>query len=287
MLQKKSQAETRSRFFPVLINAAKITAVALIVIFFAQNAVMFHPNHDPRSWEYLVTQPGFEAVEFTSSGRTRHGILRRSASAELSPLILFFYGNADNAARTMRAMDTVGIWPYFLDYHCLVVDYPGYGPGRGRRPSARSIYELALAAFDHAKTLPGVSRIIVGGYSIGTGPAVYVAAHREAGGLFLLAPFANGYDLYNSVLPIFHGPLRLLVRNPFPSDQYAKTITLPVLLVASQHDEVIPFASPDRLNSSFGGETTFIALSGVGHTGIMFNRTTLESLRAYLRTIQE
>jgi len=268
-------------------NAVTIIAASLVSIFFAQNAVMFHPNHDPVSWEFLVTQPGFEAVEFTISGRTRHGILRRNTSTEPSPLILFFYGNADNAARTMRAMHLAGIWPYFLDYHILVVDYPGYGLNRGRRPSARSIYELALAAHDYAKTLPGVSKIIAGGYSIGTGPAVYLAAHRETGGLFLLAPFANGYDLYNSVLPIFHGPLRLLVRNPFPSDHYAKTITSPVLLAASRHDEVIPFASPERLNASFGGETTFIVLSNVGHTGIMFNRTTLDSIGTYLETIQE
>jgi len=221
-------------------------------------------------------------VEFTSNGRTRHGLLRRNVSPEPSPLILFFYGNGDNAARIMRGMDTAGIWPYFLDYHCLIVDYPGYGPGRGRRPSARSIYELALAAFDYAKTLPGVSHVIVGGYSIGTGPAVYVAAHREVGGLFLIAPFANGFDLYNSVLPIFHGPLRRLVRHPFPSDQFAKTVTIPALLVASRHDEVIPFASPERLNSSFPGETTFIILSGVGHNEILFNRTALESIRSYL-----
>ena len=269
-----------------MITAAKIVVLGLILIFFIQDFLLFHPNHDQGNWDYLLSQPGFEAVEFTSSGRTRHGILRRNtaqnASAEPSPLILFFYGNADNAARTMRIMETGGIWPYFLDYQCLIVDYPGYGPGRGRRPSARSIYDLALAAFDYAKTLPTVSRIIVGGYSIGTGPAVYLAAHRDVSGLFLLAPFASGYDLYNSVLPIFHGPLRLLVRHPFPSDKYAKNINIPALLVASRQDEVIPFSSPERLNSSFGGETTFVALSGVGHTGIMFNQITLDSIKTYL-----
>jgi pimeloyl-ACP methyl ester carboxylesterase len=257
------------------------------MIFFLQNCVMFHPNHDRESWAFLVAQPGFEAIEITSGGNTYHGILRRNASGEPSPLILFFYGNGDNAARTMRSMETLGIWPYFLDYHCLVVDYPGYGPGGRGRPSTRSIYRLALAAYDYAKALPEVNTVIAGGYSIGTGPAVYLAAHRDLSGLFLLAPFANGFDLYNSVLPIFYGPLRLLVRNPFPSDEFAKTIHIPALLVASQHDEIIPFRSPQRLNSSFGGETTFVTLSGVGHTGIMFNRTTLDNLRAYLKTIEK
>jgi hypothetical protein len=268
--------------YQLLIGALKIIVLALVVIYLIQNFLLFHPNHDQRSWEYLVSQPGFEAVEFTYNGRTAFGILRRNASAEPLPLILFFYGNADNASRIMHAMDTFGIWPYFLNYHFLVMDYPGYGPGRRSRPSARRIYEFALEAFDYAKTLPGVSKVIAGGYSIGTGPAMYLAAHREPGGLFLLAPFANGYDLYNSVLPIFYGPLRLLVRNPFPSDQHAKTVSFPVLLVASRHDEVIPFSSPERLNNSFGGETTFVVLSNVGHNEIIFNRTTLDNVRAYL-----
>ena len=269
----------------ILKKTVLIIAVTLVIIFFLQNTLMFHPNHDPQSWAYLVALPDFEALEFTYNRRTYHGILRRNASGEPSPLILFFYGNADNASRTMRAMHTLDVWPYFMNHNFLVVDYPGYGPGgRGRRdrPSARSIYEMALAAFDHAVTLPGVSQVIVGGYSIGTGPAVYVAAHREVGGLFLLAPFANGFDLYNSVLPIFHGPLRRLVRNPFPSDQFAATINIPALLVASRHDEVIPFASPERLNRAFAGETTFVILYDVRHTGVMFNQITLDSIRAYL-----
>ena len=265
-----------------MFTAIKIIALVLIVLFFVQSVLLFHPSHDPESWAYLTSRPDFEAVEFTSNGKTYHGILRRNASAEPSPLILFFYGNADNAAGTMRAMDTFGIWPYFSDYHCLIVDYPGYGPGRGGRPSAKSIYETALAAFDYAETLPGVSRIIAGGFSIGTGPAVYLAAQREVGGLFLLAPYANGYDLYNSVLPIFHGPLRLLVRHPFPSDLHAKAVSVPALLVASRHDEVIPFRSPERLYHSFGEEATFTVLSHVAHNSLMFNQTTLESVKAYL-----
>jgi len=256
--------------------------MTLLVIFLAQNALMFHPNHDPQSWAYMLALSGFEAVEFTSNGRVYNGILRRNTSPEASPLVIFFYGNADNAARTTRAMHMFNAWPYFLDHHFLVVDYPGFGLNRRGRPSARSLYQMSLATFDFARTLPGVSQIIAGGYSIGTGPAVYVAARREVAGLILLAPFANGFDLYNSVLPIFHGPLRLLVRNPFPSDQFASTINIPVLLVASEHDEVIPFASPERLSQAFAGETTFVVLSGVGHTGVMFNPITLASIRAYL-----
>ena len=280
--QNNDPATKKVRWLSLLKKSVVITVFTLVILFFAQNALMFHPNHDPQSWAYIIAQPGFEAVEFSSNGIVYSGILRRNTSGESSPLVIFFYGNADNAARTMRTMHMLNAWPYFRDYNFLVVDYPGFGPLRSGRPSARSLYEMALATFDFSKTLPYISEVIAAGYSIGTGPAVYLAAQRDVSGLILLAPFANGFDLYNSVLPIFHGPLRLLVRNPFPSDQFASTITIPALLVASRHDEVIPFASPERLNKTFAGETTFVILTGVGHTAIMFNQITLDNIKAYL-----
>ena len=130
------------------------------------------------------------------------------------------------------------------------------------------------------------NRIIIGGFSIGTGPAAYLAANRDVAGLFLLAPFANAYDVFNKVLPIFHGPLRLLVKHKFPSDQYAASITAPVLIVASENDEIVPFASSEKLKACFSTEPVFIALTGVMHNGIMFNKVTLNSIRDYLELIE-
>ena len=286
MMKKAKGILPQTRPFRMLFGALKIVALASIVILVIQDFVLFLPNHDPQSWEHLTAREEFEAVEFTSGRHTRSGMLRRSPTRQdPSPLILFFYGNSMNAAGTMRSMDRRGIWPYFLDFHVLVVDYAGHGPGARGRPSARNIYADALAAFDFAQSLPGVSHVIVGGFSLGTGAAVYAAAHRDAAGIFLLSPFANVYDLFNNVLPIFRGPGRLLVRHKFYSDRHAQAITVPALLVAARDDEVIPFASSERLNRRFGGETTFVALSSVGHNWILFNRTSLESVRAYLSAL--
>ena len=263
-----------------------IVLISGVFLFFIQDLALFHPNDSPDSWMYLTTRPEYKAVEFESNGKIWRGILRTSTSQGTLPLILFFYGNAQNAAGAMRAMDAYGVWPYFLDYSCLIVDYAGYGADSGSRPSAKKMYEGALAAFDYAKALSGFSRIIVGGYSIGTASAVYLAAHRKTDGLFLLAPFSNVYDMFNSVVPVFHGPLRLLVKHRFLSDEFAKSVTVPVLLVASRDDKLIPFALPEKLNKCFGGETSFVALSGVGHGEILFNQASLESVRKYLEKLQ-
>jgi len=276
-----------NRLFAIFFRTAKILVITGGAILFLQDFMLFHPNHDPQSWAYLTAREEFEAVEFTSNESGRNGILRRGAAGNGdAPLILFFYGNAMNAAGTMLAMERFNIWHYFHDFHVLIVDYAGYGPGRRRRPSARIMHADALAAFDFAQTLPGVSKVIVGSYSIGTGPAVYLASSRPISGLFLLAPFANVYDLFNNVLPIFHGPARALVRHKFLPDSRAQAVSVPALLVASRSDEVIPFASSQRLNASFGGETKFVALEGARHNEVLFNLKALESVRSYLQALQ-
>ena len=270
------------RLVAVLAGVVEILAMLYGAFYVAQDMALFYPSHDQESLVYLTSRPDFEAVEFSAAGKTWHGILRRNAAAdEAAPLILFFCGNGQNASQAMRNMENNKVWPYFQDYSFLLMDYAGYGLNEGL-PSAGNMCAEALAAFDYAQSLPEVSRIIAGGYSIGTGPAVYLAAHREVSGLFLLAPYANGYDLYNNVLPIFRGPLRLFVKHRFPSDRYAKDISAPVLIIASRTDEVVPFASSERLSACMSGETTFVALSGVGHNSIFFNRTALESVREYL-----
>ncbi|MDR1558207.1 MAG: hypothetical protein LBS84_00670 [Clostridiales bacterium] len=136
--------------------------------------------------------------------------------------------------------------------------------------------------YDYVSSLPYVSQILVGGYSIGTVPAVYLAANREVGELFLLAPFANGYDFYNQAAPVFYGPLRLLVKHKFPSDQYAADIDLPVLIVASTGDEIIPYTSSKKLSACFAETVKFISLSGIGHNGVLLHPKALESIHDYL-----
>ena len=186
----------------------------------------------------------------------------------------------------MYSMDKAGMWGFFLNYNLLILDYPGYGLNDGA-PNMDDIYKESLLAYDHAAGLPYVddNGIIAGGVSLGTGPAVYLAANRDVKGLFLLAPFANGYDLCNNVLPVFHGPLRLLVRNRLMSEQYAPLVSAPVLIVASRNDETVPFSSSERLKAYFIAEPEFVALSGLGHNSILSDGTTLDSIKEFLQSL--
>ena len=273
------------RLGSVLLGIALFIALVYGILFFAQDFVLFQPTSDLASWDYLLTQPSFEAVEIVSGEKSWHGMLRHAEGEASVPLILLFVGNGQNAAPIMRYVELCGMWPYFGNYACLVMDYAGYGINEGRA-SAKDMCEEALVAFDYASALPWVSGVIAGGYSIGTGPATYMAANREVVGLILLAPFSNSYDLYNTVLPLFYGPMRLFVKHRFLSDTYAGSVRVPALVVASRDDEVIPFASSEKLYASLGERGSFVTLADADHNSILFHQTTLESIRGYLDALE-
>jgi len=275
------------RFITITTAFIEIVVLFCFSIYFIQDITLFRPNSSPDSYEYILSRSEFIEVTVENGGKNYYGIMKKNNEDEPSPLIILFAGNGQNAAQAMFEINYMGLWTYFLDYNLLIMDYPGYGINGGM-PSADNICNEALLIYDYVFDLPYVdeNNIIVGGYSIGTGPATYLAAHRDVSGLFLLAPYASGYDLYNSILPIFHGPLRFLVKHKFPSYEYAASITASVLIVASTSDKVVPYASSERLKTCFPGEPTFVTLFGVTHNEILYNNITLNSIKDFLESIQ-
>jgi len=251
-----------------------------------QDGMIFYNVNDPQSREFLQNRPGFYEIAFTAgNNKNYHGMMYRAAK-EKSPLVIYFGGNGECSYRHMRNIEAQNLWPYYAGFNYLYVDYDGYGFNDGRT-NFRNMYEGALAAYDYAVTLPNVDpeRIVAMGFSLGTGSAVYLAANRPVAGLILAAPYANGYDLYNNVLPIFYGPMKLLVRQKLPSDEYAPKVTSPVLIIASRNDEIIPFSSSEQLSKLFSGGVDFIELLNVYHNDIFRAEGVLNRVQYFLEGV--
>ena len=267
----------------VLLTIICIIVPVLGLLYLVQDRLIFYNVHCRESREALQGTQGFREVAFTAeNGRTYHGMMYQAID-DVAPLVIYFGGNGEVSYRHMLMRETLGQWRYFSGHNYLFIDYEGYGLNDGR-PHYLNMYEQALAVFDYAATLPNVdsSRIVVMGFSLGTGSAVYLAGNRPVAGLILVAPFANGYDLYNNVLPIFHGPLRLLVRQKFPSDEAAPNVTSPVLIIASRSDEIIPYASSVRLSEAFDGKVDFMALEAERHNDIFSAAGVYEKVQQFL-----
>ena len=121
------------------------------------------------------------------------------------------------------------------------------------------------------------------GYSIGTGPANYVAANRETAALALIAPYVDGYDLYNNFLPVFRSPLlRGLVTFKMESCVFAKSVKVTPLVIASADDRTVPLASSESLASSYHN-ATLQRLDGRSHAGLPADPVCLGMVSDYFR----
>ena len=283
MAQKLTDNKWVKRVYSILLIIPATLIAGCVIIYIAQDSMIFYNVKDPESREFLAGKPRYSEIEFTAeNGKTYHGMMYQ-ATADKAPLLIYFGGNGEVSYRHMRSREEQGAWEYFSGYYYLFIDYEGYGLNDGRI-NYRNMYEQALAVYDYALTIPQVdsSQIVTMGYSLGTGNAVYLAANRPIAGLILAAPYANGYDLYNGVLPIFYGPGKSLVKQKLPSDEYAQNIICPTLIIASQDDEVVPFLSSKRLSKLLSGNVDFIELQYVGHNSLFQAEGVYNTVRSFL-----
>src|SRR5262249_26628809 len=101
----------------------------------------------------------------------------------------------------------------------------------------------AAYAFTTARYAP--ERVAVWGFSLGTGPAVALAATQPVGKLILEAPYTSTVDVAASLLPLF--PVRLLMKDQFRSDALIGKVSAPVLVMHGERDPAIPIRFGERL----------------------------------------
>lgn len=193
----------------------------------------------------------------TADGETLSAwLLRRPGDR----LFVYFHGNAGDLPRHAERMRQLAA----LGGSVLAVDYRGYGLSTGR-PSEAGLREDAEAAYAEALALgfrPGA--IVLYGESLGSAVAVQLAARRRVAGIILDAPFTSVADV--AAGQYWMVPVRLLLRDPFRSDEVIGSVPAPILILHGTEDRTVPFRLGEALAAAAGPRARFVALPGAGHT---------------------
>ncbi|WP_374431494.1 alpha/beta hydrolase [Tabrizicola sp.] len=183
------------------------------------------------------------------------------------PTVLFLHGNggevADRADR-LAFYQAKGFGVAFLSWR-------GYGGSTGS-PSEAGLVADAKAAYDYLRD-QGVpsDRIAVVGESLGTGPAVQLAAANPVGALVLEAPYSAAVDIARAAYPWL--PVGLLMKDQFRSRDHIAAVRAPILILHGDDDRVIPPGFGRRLFEAARDPKTFLSLGPVGHEAL-FTPTT-------------
>jgi uncharacterized protein len=239
---------------------AALYLAACLLLFWRQDTLIFFRVQNDVG---LRSQHQQSHITIDSHGQTLDGWWLRDPD-DARPLILYFGGNADDvlySADKLRASNLGSV---------LAFNYRGYGRSTGE-PSQASLYEDALSIYDYAIG-HGASpkQIVLVGRSLGSGVATMLAAHRSVAAVVLITPFDSLASVGAGHYPFF--PVRLILRHPFPSDEWARDARAPVLILAAELDQIVPPVHAQRLFDRWAGPKQFHLLEGVGHNDIDFHR---------------
>ena len=140
------------------------------------------------------------------------------------PVILYFHGNGDFLA---------GFFGRFRDIIAdgtgvVALSYRGYAGSSGQ-PSEHGLLQDAAAAYAFTTARYRADRIVVWGFSLGTGVAVALAAEQRIGKLILEAPYTSIADVAASAF--WFAPVRLVMRDQFRSDERIARVKVPLLIM--------------------------------------------------------
>jgi len=226
----------RTLWYSLALLASGVCLLWLFIHVFEGSFIYFPVQYPEGYWKWEKKAPiPITSVFLTTDDDIRiHGWLFEPE--QVTSTILFFHGNAGNLSHRAH-------WCYALsrlDTRVFIIDYRGYGKSEGH-PDEDGLYSDARAAYsylvDELQIAP--STIFLYGKSLGGAPAAELALTLPAAGLILQSTFSSMPDMARHLFPL--APVHWLTRTHFATKEKLPRISLPVCIIHSRNDELIPF----------------------------------------------
>ena len=265
---KKKQCVKKSRFKKKILRS--------FIIFFILYAIL---NLIACSAEKIMfVPPTPQITPFTEELKTNRNeklsyFYRPHPEAEYT--ILYSHGNAEDLSTV--ANELIHLF-YNQKYSILAYDYSGYGNSSGT-PSEENCYKNITRIYNFATKnlkIPS-SKIIITGFSIGTGPSCYLAETNPAAALVLFAPFSSITRVATKI--------KIIPFDYFNNLNRMKKINCPLLIFHGEKDRIIPSWHSELLFNAKKNAKERIVLPFAGHNSLKFyNREHIaNSLQKFLK----
>jgi len=256
-----------------------------IVLYIGQSSLVFMPSKDViETPEVLGIK--FENIQITTRDNINLDtwfVPAKDNDLVGKGVILFCHGNGGNISNRISYL------PIFreLGLATFLFDYRGYGKSGGT-PSEEGTYADVEAAWQYLTQERQISpqKIIIYGESLGGAIASYLAqkisqqnGNNNAGSLVLASTFTSISDRAAELYPFM--PIRFLSRFSYNSIDRLPSIKIPVLVIHSIDDEIIPFHHGERNFQVANPTKNLVRLRGDHNGGF------LDSLETYRNGLNE
>jgi len=253
---------TKRLFINTLLLLFLVYIALCVILFFFQEKLIFFPEKLKRDHKFSF-QGKFEELNFqTPDNKLLSGVLFKSDSSK--GLIFYLHGNAGSVNSWAEVAPTYTN----LNHDVFILDYRGYGKSESSIKSQEEFFQDVQIAYDSLKNRYEEDKIVVLGFSIGSGPATKLASTNNPKLLILEAPYFSLVDMMRNRFRIFPP---FLLKYKFRTDEFIKECKMPIVIFHGDRDEVIYYGSSLKLRRLLKETDTLITLKGQGHNGIAEN----------------
>ena len=242
--------------------AAGLYIAVCILLYFFQEKLIFFPEKLEKDYAFSFDQNYEEIVVMMNDDKLLNGILFKADSSK--GLVFYLHGNAGS----VNSWGDLAKTYTNLGYDVFMLDYRGYGKSEGSINGQTLFFDDVQTTYDALKNRYPEDKIVVLGYSIGSGPAAKVASTNNPRLLILQAPYYSLTDMMRHTYPIIP---TFILRYKFKTNDYLKNCKMPVVIFHGDQDEVIYHGSSLKLQKEFKKQDTLITLAGQSHNGITEN----------------
>jgi fermentation-respiration switch protein FrsA (DUF1100 family) len=171
--------------------------------------------------------------------------------------VLFCHGNGGSMSHRIDTIKLIND----LGFSVFIFDYRGYGISEGT-PSEKGTYLDSEAALKYLLEDKKISeeRIIIWGRSLGGPIAANLAKEQKFFACVLESTFTSIKDMAKLRFKIF--PSALLAKYRYSTIDYVKDIDIPLLIVHSPEDDIIPFWMGEKIFKEAEEPKEFLELKG-------------------------
>jgi len=261
----------------VLILVVGSFYAVLIGLALLSDRLIFQPqpsSYTNDSLSALAQREGGRLIHVMSGDQRITAVYLPNSDAKFT--LLFSHGNAEDLGDAL---------PFLLMFRqagfaVFAYDYRGYGTSTGR-PTESGVYEDEAAAYRYLTETLHVSPdyVISMGRSVGSAPAIHLAANNKVAGLIAEAPFISAFRVLTRV--------PLLPWDKFNNLRDIRRVHAPVLVIQGRNDEVIPFWHGERVFAAANEPKQFVAIDGAHHNDVIFiaGKKYFDSLRQFAASL--
>jgi pimeloyl-ACP methyl ester carboxylesterase len=247
----------------ILVIALALYVVGCGFLYFKQEALLFYPEKLPANYQFRFPGEHREYPITAPDGTRLSGLLFKTTAPK--GLVFFLHGNGGSLA----GWGDVAATYTRLGYDVFLLDYRGYGKSQGRISSQAQLLGDVEIAYNQLKAEYAEQSIIIAGYSVGTGPAAWLASRHRPRLLLLHAPYYSLADMAAHTIKLWPILPSWLLRYPLPTNEFVQRVAAPVVLFHGDHDEVISYSSSVRLKALLKPTDQLISIRGGGHNGLL------------------